>query len=72
MRASYIAWNAKEIKIRRSGGLLLDSLLVLLGFFHFAFTDFIAFAHERLLLNEMFEGAMVMAGLLEVTRASSP
>jgi hypothetical protein len=57
MRASYIAWNAKEIKIRRSGGLLLDSLLVLLGFFHFAFADFVAFAHERLLLNEIGSSA---------------
>jgi hypothetical protein len=30
--------------------LLLGGFLILLGFFDFAFADFVAFAHERLLL----------------------
>jgi hypothetical protein len=38
--------------LERRYRLLLDGLLVLLGFFDFAFADFVTFAHERLLLNE--------------------
>jgi hypothetical protein len=43
--------DAGRMGLFSEGFLLLGGFLVLLGFFDFAFADFVAFAHEGLLLG---------------------